>query len=296
MNSNVQQVIIYHNPSCGTSRNTLALIRKAGIEPQVIEYLVTPPSRKVLIDLIKSMAITPRALLREKGTPYQALDLSNPKWTDEQLIDYMLTHPILINRPIVVAPLGTKLCRPSELVLEILPERQTPEVRRLAPIVSESHIFDLAKVLMDCVEGGASVSFMQPLSTETAQAFWRQVAEAVFKGERALLVAEDALGIVGTVQLVLSQPENQPHRADLSKMLVHRRARRMGIGALLLQAAQREALDCGKTLLVLDTAGAEAARLYERHGWQRCGVIPGYALLPKGGLCDTTVYYLHIKS
>jgi arsenate reductase (glutaredoxin) len=292
MNSKAQELIIYHNPQCGTSRNTLALIRNTGVEPQVIEYLVTPPSREVLTGLIESMGITPRALLREKGTPYDELDLGNPKWTDEQVIDHMMTHPILINRPIVVSPLGTKLCRPSELVLDLLPIRQTLKVRRLGPAVSEEEIRGLVEVLRDCVDGGASVSFMQPLSIDKAQSFWRQVAEGVFKGERALLVAEDASGIVGTVQLILAQPDNQPHRADLSKMLVHRRARRMGVGALLLQAAQSEARDCAKTLLVLDTANAEAERLYVRHGWQRCGVIPGYALRPEGGLCDTTIYYL----
>jgi arsenate reductase (glutaredoxin) len=123
MNSKAREVIIYHNPDCGTSRNTLALIRHTGVEPQVIEYLVTPPSREVLSGLIKAMGITPRALLREKGTPYHELDLGNPKWTDEQVIDHMMTHPILINRPVVVSPLGTKLCRPSELVLDLLPNQ-----------------------------------------------------------------------------------------------------------------------------------------------------------------------------
>ncbi len=172
--------------------------------------------------------------------------------------------------------------------------QQTLHVRRLNPIVNDSEIRGLVEVLKDCVEGGASVSFMQPLSAQKAEAFWRHVADGVAKGERALLVAEDASGIVGTVQLILAQPENQAHRADLSKMLVHRRARRMGTGALLLQSAQCEARNCGKTLLVLDTASAEAERLYERNGWQRCGVIPGYALLPEGGLCDTTFYYLQI--
>ncbi len=173
---------------------------------------------------------------------------------------------------------------------------QTIKVSSLFPIISESQVLALAEVLMDCVAGGASVSFMQPLAIDKAQSFWRQVAEGVFKGERALFVAENDSGIVGTVQLILAQPDNQPHRADLSKMLVHRSARRLGIGALLLRAAQSAALECGKTLLVLDTASNEAARLYERHGWQRCGVIPGYALLPEGGLCDTTFYYLQIKA
>ena len=151
---------------------------------------------------------------------------------------------------------------------------------------------ELADLLIDCVEGGASVSFMHPLTRERAVAFWRQVAQDVAAGGRALLVADDAHGICGTVQLVLNLPENQPHRADLAKMLVHRRARRTGLGAALLQAAESTARDCGKTLLVLDAVtGGDAARMYERLGWVRVGDIPGYALWPRGGLCSTTVYY-----
>jgi arsenate reductase len=114
-------VTIYHNPACGTSRNTLAMIRQSGEEPVVIEYLKAPPSRAQLIELLRKMDMTPRALLREKGTPYAALGLADPKWTDDQLIDFMLAHPILINRPIVETPKGVRLCRPSEQVLEILP-------------------------------------------------------------------------------------------------------------------------------------------------------------------------------
>jgi len=114
-------VTIYHNPDCGTSRNTLAMIRQSGEEPVVIEYLKTPPSRERLVQLVAAMGIASRALLREKGTPYAELDLANPKWIDDELIDFMLAHPILINRPIVETPLGTKLCRPSEAVLDILP-------------------------------------------------------------------------------------------------------------------------------------------------------------------------------
>jgi arsenate reductase len=114
-------VTIYHNPDCGTSRNTLAMIRQSGEEPEVIEYLKTPPSREKLIELIVAMRITPRKLLREKGTPYAELGLGDPKWTDDELLDFMLAHPILINRPIVITPLGAKLCRPSEAVLDILP-------------------------------------------------------------------------------------------------------------------------------------------------------------------------------
>ncbi|NPD68591.1 arsenate reductase (glutaredoxin) [Lichenicola cladoniae] len=116
--------VIYHNPDCGTSRNTLAMIRNAGIEPHVIEYLKTPPSRVLLLQLIERAGLTPRTLLREKGTPYAVLGLGDPSLTDEQLIDAMMAHPILINRPLVVTPLGVKLCRPSEVVLDILPDQQ----------------------------------------------------------------------------------------------------------------------------------------------------------------------------
>jgi GNAT superfamily N-acetyltransferase len=157
--------------------------------------------------------------------------------------------------------------------------------------VSAAAIEALADVLIDCVEGGASVSFMHPLSRERAVAFWQNVAREVENGARALLIAEDAQGIVGTVQLVLAQPENQPHRADLSKMLVHRRARRCGVGAALMQAAEDAARRSGKTLLVLDTANAEAARLYARLGWIFAGTVPGFALWPQGGFCDTHFYY-----
>jgi arsenate reductase (glutaredoxin) len=113
-------VTIYHNPACGTSRNTLAMIRQSGCEPEVIEYLKNPPDRERLIELIRAMGISVRALLREKGTPYAELGLADPKWSDDQLLDFMQAHPILINRPIVVTPKGTKLCRPSEAVLDLL--------------------------------------------------------------------------------------------------------------------------------------------------------------------------------
>lgn len=117
-------ITIYHNPACGTSRNVLGLIRNSGEEPTVIEYLKTPPERDTLTALIAAMDVPVRAVLREKGTPYAELGLDDPKWSDEQLIDFMLQHPILINRPIVVAPLGTRLCRPSEAVLDLLPQPQ----------------------------------------------------------------------------------------------------------------------------------------------------------------------------
>jgi GNAT superfamily N-acetyltransferase len=167
-------------------------------------------------------------------------------------------------------------------------------VRRLNA-VDDGQIDELAGVLIDCVEGGASVSFMHPLSWDRAVAFWRRVAQGVAAGERALLVAEDARGVCGTVQLVLDLPENQPHRADLSKMLVHRRARRQGLGAALMRAAEATARECGRSLLVLDAVtDGDAARLYERLGWVRVGVIPGYALMPRGELCSTTVYYRNL--
>jgi arsenate reductase len=117
-------VTIYHNPACGTSRNVLGLIRNSGEEPRIIEYLVNPPTRTELSDLIARMGVTPRALLRRKGTPFEALGLDDPALTDQQILDHMLEHPILINRPIVVTPLGVKLCRPSEAVLDILPRPQ----------------------------------------------------------------------------------------------------------------------------------------------------------------------------
>lgn len=164
-------------------------------------------------------------------------------------------------------------------------------LRRL-PAVSAAQLDELAEVLLDCVEGGAPVSFMAPFSREQARAFWASVARGVERGERALLVAEDAAGICGTAQLVLALPPNQPHRADVSKVLVHRRVRRQGVGAALMRAAEATARDCGKDLLVLDTVtGGDAQRLYERLGWRRVGDIPRYALMPTGEPCGTTYYY-----
>ena len=113
-------VTIYHNPDCGTSRNTLAMIRQSGVEPTIVEYLKAPPSRETLKQLIAAMGTSVRALLREKGTPYKELGLDDPKWTDDELLEFMMTHPILINRPIVVTPKGTRLCRPSEAVIDLL--------------------------------------------------------------------------------------------------------------------------------------------------------------------------------
>ena len=169
-------------------------------------------------------------------------------------------------------------------------------VRRLRA-VDDAQIEALADVLIDCVEGDASVSFMHPLTRERAVAFWRRVAEGVAANGRALLVAEDERGICGTVQLVFDLPENQPHRADVAKTLVHRRARRRGLGAALLRAAEAAARESGRTLLVLDTVtGADGARLYERLGWVRVGEIPDYALFPRGGFCSTTLYYRRLTA
>lgn len=166
-------------------------------------------------------------------------------------------------------------------------------VRRVDAGEAKSRVEALADVLIDCVEGGASVSFMLPIARPTAVAFWTHVANGVANGERILLVAEDAAGrIVGTVQVVTAQPENQPHRADISKMLVSRHARRQGIAARLMAAADVAARDAGKTVLVLDTVtGSDAERLYERAGWQRVGVVPNYALMPDGRPCATTYFH-----
>ncbi|HTB29867.1 MAG TPA: GNAT family N-acetyltransferase [Steroidobacteraceae bacterium] len=164
------------------------------------------------------------------------------------------------------------------------------EIRRLLT-PTDAEIQGLAEVLIDCVHGGASVSFMRPLPLDKAAAFWRGIGAQLADGRRALLIAEDARGVIGTVQLIFDLPENQPHRADLSKMLVHRRARRHGVGQALLRAAESLAREHGKRLLVLDTASGDAERLYARAGWIRVGVVPGFALWPEGGLCDTTFFY-----
>lgn len=164
---------------------------------------------------------------------------------------------------------------------------------RALEAIGEREIQGLSDVLIDCVEGGASVSFMLPMTRAKAEAFWRSTSASLARGERVVLVAEDATGtIAGTVQVVWAQPENQPHRGDVAKMLVHRRVRRLGVGAALLAAAERCAVDAGKTLLVLDTVtGSDAERLYTRQGWQRCGEIPNYALWPDGTPCATTVFF-----
>jgi GNAT superfamily N-acetyltransferase len=186
-------------------------------------------------------------------------------------------------------------------------------VRALGDI-GEPELAGLCDVLIDCVSGGASVSFMLPMTRAKAETFWRGCAASAARGERVILVAEECAGenaapsaagagaagstcagvgpIVGTISVILAQPENQPHRGDIAKTLVHRRVRGQGVGAALLAAAERVAQDAGKTLLVLDSVtGSDGDRLYTRHGWQRCGEIPDYALWPGGGLCPTTVFY-----
>lgn len=168
---------------------------------------------------------------------------------------------------------------------------EPPVVNRLR-VLAEREIEQLAELLIDCVDGGAGVSFVHPLAPAKASAFWRRIAEGVTGGTHVLLVCEDDCGIVGTVQLIVDMPENQPHRADLAKMLVHRRARRQGVGAALLAAAEEHARALGRTLLVLDTnTGSDAERLYERCGWTRVGEIPGFSVEPRGGLRASTVLY-----
>lgn len=168
-------------------------------------------------------------------------------------------------------------------------------IRRLKH-VGETELSGLCDVLVDCVEGGASVSFMLPLPRARAEAFWRKIAAGVASGERVLLVAEDARGICGTVQLILDLPDNQPHRADVAKMLVHRRTRRQGLGAALLRAAEAAAREAGRDLLVLDTvADGDGSRLYERLGWVKVGDIPRFALMPAGGFCSTTYFYRNLR-
>jgi GNAT superfamily N-acetyltransferase len=168
------------------------------------------------------------------------------------------------------------------------------EIRRLHSI-DERAVAGLADVLLDCVAAGASVGFMASLTRAEAEHFWRRVSADVAAGRRALLVAEDGAGVCGTVQLLLDLPDNQPHRADLCKMLVHRRARRRGLGAALMSAAEQLARDYGRSLLVLDAVtDGDAARLYTRLGWTRVGDVPGFALYPDGRECGTTFFYRRV--
>jgi GNAT superfamily N-acetyltransferase len=170
------------------------------------------------------------------------------------------------------------------------------KIRRLDAREAAARVDALAEVLIDCVEGGASVSFMPPMTREKAVAFWRGVAEGVARGERVLLIAEDGEGrVIGTVQLLTALPENQPHRGDVAKMLVHSGARRRGVAQRLMATLDGVAREEGKTVLVLDAVtGGDAERLYERAGWQRVGVVPKYALMPDGTFCGTTFFYKHL--
>ncbi|RYF07920.1 MAG: GNAT family N-acetyltransferase [Comamonadaceae bacterium] len=179
---------------------------------------------------------------------------------------------------------------------ECTPTASSTTVRQLSANEAAASIQRLADVLIDCVEGGASVSFMAPLPRAKALEFWRGVAEGVARNERVLLVAQDASGtIVGTAQLITAMPDNQPHRADVAKMLVHRQARRQGVAQSLMAAVDEAARAQGKTVLVLDTAtGGDAERLYQRAGWQRVGVVPDYALMPDGAVCSTTFFYKRV--
>lgn len=171
------------------------------------------------------------------------------------------------------------------------------QIRLLDEAQARDAIPALAEVLSDCVEGGASVGFMQPYPPEAALAYWRGVAEAVAGGETLLMVAEVAGRTLGTVQVGVAQMPNQPHRGDLKKLLVHRDARGKGLARRLMDAVEREAATRGKTLLVLDTAtGSEAEAIYPRLGWERVGVIPDYAMWPEGGFCATTFFYKRIAA
>jgi GNAT superfamily N-acetyltransferase len=165
------------------------------------------------------------------------------------------------------------------------------EIRRLSGIELETALDGLAAVLADCVLGGASVSFMSPFSHAEARAAFEVVATEVEQGRRLLLAAFGEGELVGTVQVILAMPPNQPHRGEIAKLLVRRSARKRGIGQLLMERAEAEARAAGKSLLVLDTASGDAERLYERLGWTRVGVVPGFALYPDGRRCDTTFFW-----
>ena len=176
------------------------------------------------------------------------------------------------------------------------PATPSVTIRRADAQAAAASVPALADVLIDCVAGGASVSFMWPLARHKAVAFWQGVADGVARGERVLLLAEDAAGrLVGTVQMVTCQPDNQPHRADIAKMLVHRSVRRQGVAQALMAALDDTARAEGKTVLVLDTVtGGDAERLYARAGWQRVGEVPHFALMPDGAPCGTTFFYKRI--
>jgi GNAT superfamily N-acetyltransferase len=170
-----------------------------------------------------------------------------------------------------------------------------PEVRQLSAAETRSHLDALAGVLLDCVAGGASVSFMAPFSREDAEAFFEKTADELEAGKRILLAAFIDSELVGTVQILTAMPPNQPHRGEVAKLLVHRSARSKGVGRRLMECAEEAAARAGKTLLVLDTASGSAERIYLRLGWTRLGVIPNYALLPDGEFCDTAVFYKQLR-
>jgi GNAT superfamily N-acetyltransferase len=172
-----------------------------------------------------------------------------------------------------------------------------PDIHLLSAAEARAVSVDLCEVLADCVNGGASVGFMQPYRLDDAEPYWRGVADSVEAGATLLLVAVIEGKVVGTVQIGVAQMPNQPHRGDLKKLLVHRSTRGKGLARLLMEAAEREAAKRGKTLLVLDTAtGSDAEAIYPRLGWERVGVIPDYAMWPEGGLCDTTIFYKRIAA
>ncbi|OLP59088.1 GNAT family N-acetyltransferase [Xaviernesmea oryzae] len=176
--------------------------------------------------------------------------------------------------------------------LPAAPQASKPGLRRLSAEAAIAALPELADILLDCIEGGASVGFMADFSRDEAEAYWRDVAAGVASGATLLLAAEQDGRLAGTVQLGLKQPPNQPHRADLKKLLVHRTARGLGFARLLLDAAEAEAGHAGKSLLVLDTAtGSPAEAIYARLGWSPSGIIPNYALWPDGRFCDTTIFY-----
>jgi ribosomal protein S18 acetylase RimI-like enzyme len=172
----------------------------------------------------------------------------------------------------------------------------TFSIEQLSSIDDDATFKQLAETLIETVAGGGSISFMHPVSTEKALAFWRNIADSVSKGERILLAARDTGGdIVGTVQSIIAQPENQPHRADIAKMMVRPRARRRGIAEALMREIERVSVAAGKTVMVLDTeTGQAASQLYTKLGWRVAGDIPDYALLPHGGLCSTTYFYKRV--
>ncbi len=169
-----------------------------------------------------------------------------------------------------------------------------PDIQVLDAHAAHAAIEELADVMVDCVNGGASVSFMLPFGRADGVAFFQKVISSVARGDTVLVAAKLDGRIVGTVQLGLDMPPNQPHRGDIKKLLVHRSARKLGLGAELMDRAEQEAKAHGRTLLVLDTASGDAERLYTRSGWQRVGVVPDYAMWPGGGFCDTTFFWKRI--